>query len=143
MIFKISMNYDDLMNVIDLFKDKYDILFCQNLYISERKKTKVNSCAKIKTKMKKYPNSFVTVIDEFNLASQPIQAQIWCRDKFVEQDLIEFENNEQDEIKHMMEIVHNFDNALENILKNKNNGGEKDGRRSEKKERKTSQKETR
>ena len=142
MIFKIEMNYDDLIGVIDLFKDKYDILFCQNLYISERKKTKGNSCAKIKKKMKEYPNSLVITIDEFNLASQPIQVQTWCRDKFVEQDLIEFENNEQEQIKNMMDIIHNFDNELENILRIKRDGGEKDGRRNEEKKRDTSKEET-
>lgn len=142
MIFKIEMNYDDLIGVIDLFRDKYDILFCQNLYISERKKTKGNNCTKIKKKMKEYPNSSVIAIDEFNLASQPIQVQTWCRDKFVEQDLIEFENNEQEQIKNMMDIIHNFDNELENILRIKRDGGEKDGRRNEEKKRETSKEKT-
>ena len=141
MIFKIQMNYDDLVNVIDLFKDKYDILFCQSLYISERKKKKGNSCEKIKDKMKDYPNSFVIDINEFNLASQPLQAQIWCRDKFVEQDLVEFEKNEQEKIKHMMNIVNDFDNALEAILKNKS-GGETNGRRNKEKKGETSKEES-
>ena len=92
--------------------------------------------------MKEYPNSSVIAIDEFNLASQPIQVQTWCRDKFVEQDLIEFENNEQEQIKNMMDIIHNFDNELENILRIKRDGGEKDGRRNEEKKRETSKEET-
>ena len=137
MIFKIEMNYDDLENIINLFKNKYDILFCQSLYISEKKKIKNNSCKKIKEIIKNYPNSFITIIDEFNLSSQPLQVQVWCRDKFVEQDLIEFENNEQETIQSMMSIVHNFDNALENILRNKS-GGEENGRRNKEKKRKTS-----
>ena len=137
MIFKIEMNYDDLENIINLFKNKYDVLFCQYLYISEKKKIKNNSCKKIKEIMKNYPNSFITIIDEFNLSSQPLQVQVWCRDKFVEQDLIEFENNEQE----TMSIVHNFDNNLENILRNKS-GGEKNGRRNEEKKRKTSKAKT-
>ena len=141
MIFKIQMNYDDLVNVIDLFKDKYDILFCQSLYISERKKKKGNSCEKIKEKMKDYPNSFVIDINEFNLASQPLQVQVWCRDKFVEQDLVEFEENEQEKIKHMMNIVNDFDNALEAILKNKS-GGETNGRRNKEKKGETSKEES-
>lgn len=139
MIFKIDMNYDDLVEVINLFKDTYDILFCQHLYISERKKIKNNSCEKIKLKLKEYPNSYVIAIDEFNLISQPLQVQMWCRDKFVEQDLMEFEDNEQNKIKAMMDAVHNFDHALETILKNKNDGGETDGRRSKEKKRKTSE----
>lgn len=141
MIFKIEMNYDDLENIINLFKDKYDILFCQSLYISEKKKIKNNSCKKIKEIIKNYPNSFITIIDEFNLSSQPLQVQVWCRDKFVEQDLIEFENNEQETIQYMMSVVHNFDNALENILRNKS-GGEENGRRNEEKKRKTSKEKT-
>ena len=141
MIFKIQMNYDDLVNVIDLFKDKYEILFCQSLYISERKKKKGNSCEKIKEKMKDYPNSFVIDINEFNLASQPLQVQVWCRDKFVEQDLVEFEENEQEKIKHMMNIVNDFDNALEAILKNKS-GGETNGRRNKEKKGETSKEES-
>ena len=127
------MNYDNLEDILNIFKDKYDILFCKSLYISEKKKNKLNSCTKIKAKIKDYPNSFVTTIDEFNLASQPLQVQIWCRDKFVEQDLIEFENKEQDKIKNMMKIVHYFDKALENILKEKS-GGEKGGRRNKEEE---------
>lgn len=138
MIFKIEMNYDNLEDILNIFKDKYDILFCKSLYISEKKTNKLNSCKKIKEQIKDYPNSFVTTIDEFNLASQPLQVQIWCRDKFVEQDLIEFENNEQDKIKNMMKIIHDFDKALENILKEKS-GGEKDGRRNKEKEGKTSE----
>lgn len=141
MIFKIEMNYDDLENIINLFKNKYDILFCQSLYISEKKKIKNNSCKKIKEIIKNYPNSFITIIDEFNLSSQPLQVQVWCRDKFVEQDLIEFENNEQETIQSMMSIVHNFDNALENILRNKS-GGEENGRRNKEKKRKTSKAKT-
>ena len=77
------------------------------------------------------------MIDEFNLSSQPLQVQVWCRDKFVEQDLIEFENKEQETIQNMMKIVYDFDKNLENILKDKS-GGENDGRRNKEKERKTS-----
>ena len=142
MIFKIDMNYDDLIGVIDLFKDTYDILFCQYLYISERKNIKNNSCEKIKLKLKDYPNSYVIAIDEFNLASQPLQVQMWCRDKFVQQDFIKFEDNEQPMIYNMMEAVHQFDKELEKILKNKNNGGDKDGRRNKEKKGETSEKKT-
>jgi hypothetical protein len=119
MIFKIEMDYTNLGDVIELFKDKYDILFCKHLYISEIKKTKTNNCKKIKEKMKDFPNSFITSIDEYNLSNQPLQAQEWCRDKFVEQDLKNFEEKEQDKLIEMMDIIHNFDNALNNILKNK------------------------
>lgn len=138
MIFKIEMNYDHLDEILNIFRDKYDILFCQHLYISEKKKSKTNNCTKIKEKIKEYPNSFVTIIDEFNLSAQPLQAQVWCRDKFVEQDLREFEKNEQEKILNMMKIVQDFDKALEAILKEKS-GGEEDGRRNKEEERKTSE----
>lgn len=114
MIFKIIMDFDNLIGVIDKLQDKFDIFLLNNqmfIFAKKLKKYSVNSIKKII----KSDNAFVSIIDENNLIKESDKVISWCKDKFVENDLLRYEQENQEKIKQINIILDKFEENLEKI----------------------------
>ena len=114
MIFKIIMDFDNLIEIIDILKDKFDVFLLNNqmfIFAKNLKKYSVNSIKKII----KADNAFITIIDETNLRKESDKVISWCKDKFVENDLLRYEKENQKKIQEINTILDRFEENLEKI----------------------------
>lgn len=116
MIFKIIMDFDDLVGIINKFQNSFDVLFANGQMFVFAKNLKKYTINRIK-KILDNENAFVTIIDENNLRRESDKVISWCRDKFVENDLLRYEKENQEKIKNINNFLDDFEENLEKILK--------------------------
>lgn len=116
MIFKIIMDFDDLVGIIHKFQNSFDVLFVNGQMFIFAKRLKKYTINKIKTIIGN-ENAFVTIIDENNLRKESDKVISWCRDKFIENDLLRYEKDNQEKIKNMNIFLDDFEANLEKMLK--------------------------
>lgn len=134
MIFKFNVEYANIEEIIEIFKNEYDILFLfQSFYIA-RKDDKKETSKDIRKKLNKYENLYIQELNEQNLQFENKNIQDWCRDHFVQQDLKRFEKEQQPKITEMLERINQFDRTLEKILERKKGGVKWQKNKSRKKE---------
>ena len=62
-------------------------------------------------------NAYVAIIDENNLKNESDKVISWCKDKFIKNDLMRYEEENQEHLKEINTILDKFDENLEKILK--------------------------
>ena len=115
-IFKIIMDFDDLVGIVNKFQNSFDVIFVNGQMFIFAKNLKKYTVNKIK-KILNNENAFITIIDENNLSRECDKVISWCRDKFVENDLLRYEKENQERIKQMNNFLDDFEENLEKILK--------------------------
>ena len=114
MIFKIIMDFDNLIGIIDNLKDDFDIFLLNNQMFIFAKNLKEYNIDSIK-RIIKSDNAFVSIIDENNLIKESDKVVSWCKDKFIENDLLKYEQENQEKIKQINVILDRFEENLEKI----------------------------
>lgn len=117
MIYKIIVDFKNLEHIIDVLKDKFDIIIYQGVIYICKKNYKNITNIQIK-KILGLDNIFIEKIDETNLEYQDVFIKNWCTNKFVEKDLKSLEKEKQNEIKQIMKFIDDFEIELKNIVKN-------------------------
>ena len=134
MIFKIIMNFTDMLELVDTLQKDFDMLFTNDQMFISVKDLKTYSIADIRNLISN-DNAYVAIIDENNLRNESDKVISWCKDKFIKNDLMRYEKENQEHLKEINTILDKFDENLEKILKERK---WYDGRG--KKKRKTSEK---
>lgn len=115
MIYKIIMDFTDFDKIINILSNRFNLIFVDGaIYICDKKYA--NITIKYIKKILKNDNIFILKIDENNLSYEPPFVINWCRDKFVQRDLHNFELEHNDEIKNFMNILNDFEKELELIV---------------------------
>lgn len=138
MIFKFNVEYANIEEIIEIFKNEYDILFLSQSFYVARKDDKKETSKDIRKKLNKYENLYIQELNEQNLQFENKNIQDWCRDHFVQQDLKRFEKEQQPKITEMLERINQFDRTLGKILERKE--GLNGRRTNQEKKRKTTKK---
>lgn len=116
MIYKIIMNFDNLEDIIKRTSKNWNILFCNGVLFLSSKKYKYFPQDKMK-KLINYDNIFIEEITEKNLKNEPMQVKNWCVEYFVKKDMYDYEKQEQEQLRQIMQRIDLFEKELEKIDK--------------------------
>jgi len=116
MIYKIIMEFKDLDILINKLSKDFNILFYNNcLYICS-KNFKKKSLKTIKSILKT-DNVFLVDINESNLKNESDYIQSWCKNYFIEKDIKEFEQKEQELLKQYMLCLDDCEKQIQEMIK--------------------------
>lgn len=124
MIFKIIMDFSNMLDILQILQKNFDVLYMDGKMFIATKGVKEYTVMDIK-KMICDNNVCVLEINENNIDRENDRVSSWCKDKFLKNDLIRYENENQDKLKEINKILDEFDNNLLNIIKRKE--GNKNG----------------
>ena len=116
MIFKIIMNFTDMLELVNTLQKDFDMLFTNDQMFISVKDLKTYSIADIRNLISN-DNAYVAIIDENNLRNESDKVISWCKDKFIKNDLMRYEKENQEHLKEINTILDKFDENLEKILK--------------------------
>ena len=120
MIFKIKSDkfIDNLDEIINKSKKYFDIFYCdKTLFLGIKKYTQKKNCKKI-IKRILYPinNYSIVEINENNLILENPEIKEWCKNKFIELETQQLEDEKQAEIKEYYDFLDIFDKKLKEEL---------------------------
>ena len=119
MIFKMQSNIfrNNLEEILNKTKNNFDVLFYgTNLFISIKKYTQRDSCdSLIKKIFKPSKNFLITKIDENNLKYEAKEVKEWCKNKFIELEIQELEDKEQEKLQGFYKFLIDFDKNLQDL----------------------------
>ena len=118
MIFKIIMDFSNMLDILQILQKNFDVLYMDGKMFIATKGVKEYTVMDIK-KMICDNNVCVLEINENNIDRENDRVSSWCKDKFLKNDLIRYENENQDKLKEINKILDEFDNNLLNIIKRK------------------------
>ena len=124
MIFKIIMDFSNMLDILQILQEKFDVLYMNGKMFIATKGLKEYTVMDIK-KMICDNNVCILEINENNIDRENDRVSSWCKEKLLKNDLIRYENENQDKLKKINEILDEFDNNLSNIIKRKE--GNKNG----------------
>lgn len=115
MIYKIIMEFDNLEKIINiLLKDFYVLFFNNCLYICSKNLKNISS-QKIR-KLLSDDNIFLKKIDETNLKHESNYVKNWCESYFLQKDIKDFEEQEQELLKQYMNVLDDCEEQLKKII---------------------------
>lgn len=118
MIYKIILNIENIIDLLDTISKEYNVYFKNNILYISSIDYRMFTIKDIK-RLFNQDNIYIEEINETNLRYEPSDVIIWCRDYFVQRDLKKYEEEHQDDISNYMKVLDKFEQNLENICKEK------------------------
>lgn len=116
MIYKIVTEFNILIDIVEKIQKKYNVLIKSGQLFICNKEYKNIPLNKIKKEIG-IDNVFILQINENNLQYESPEVISWCKDYFVDRDVKKYEQERQEDLKNYMKILDNFEQELENMIK--------------------------
>ena len=97
MIAKIQSDFQNIENILEVFK-QHHLLFANNtLYLSSDNEMSISDIKNVIG-----DNCYISFVTPESLRLEPFTIQQWCKDDFIKQDIIRYEQEQQEKLKDVM-----------------------------------------
>jgi hypothetical protein len=115
MIYKVqNPSVEKLMELMDLFKKEFNMLFCGNVLYMSLKSIKNTQKEKIESLKKN--DFYIIELNAENLKFETTNVIEWCKNNFYLLEKEKFEFEQQDKLQDMLDFIDAFEQELQKLI---------------------------